>query len=106
MPSPLPKCAVLFHIRHKYHIFDLNKRRSFSLFEMRSFPFRSTQGSISFHCVVYFSFHVPSHFLMIPELIFFSRSNVYHCKSIFSAPFYVYTAKKFPGMEGLALHTS
>ena len=29
-----------------------------------------------------------------------SRSNVYHCKSIFSAPFYVYTAKKFPGMEG------
>ncbi|KAH9942096.1 velvet factor-domain-containing protein [Amylocystis lapponica] len=26
-------------------------------------------------------------------------SNVYHCKSIFSAPFYVYTAKKFPGME-------
>lgn len=29
------------------------------------------------------------------------RSNVYHCKSIFSSPFYVYTAKKFPGMEGL-----
>ncbi len=28
------------------------------------------------------------------------RSNVYHCKSIFSSPFYVYTAKKFPGMEG------
>ncbi|KAL7278780.1 hypothetical protein ACG7TL_007789 [Trametes sanguinea] len=26
-------------------------------------------------------------------------SSVYHCKSIFSAPFYVYTAKKFPGME-------
>ncbi|KAI0277190.1 velvet factor, partial [Russula aff. rugulosa BPL654] len=26
-------------------------------------------------------------------------SNVYHCKSIFSTPFYVYTAKKFPGME-------
>ncbi|KAI0341169.1 hypothetical protein BDW22DRAFT_1332963 [Trametopsis cervina] len=26
-------------------------------------------------------------------------SNVYHCKSIYSAPFYVYTAKKFPGME-------
>ncbi|TFK88251.1 hypothetical protein K466DRAFT_585711 [Polyporus arcularius HHB13444] len=26
-------------------------------------------------------------------------NNVYHCKSIFSAPFYVYTAKKFPGME-------
>ncbi|ETW80059.1 hypothetical protein HETIRDRAFT_117016, partial [Heterobasidion irregulare TC 32-1] len=26
-------------------------------------------------------------------------SKVYHCKSIFSAPFYVYTAKKFPGME-------
>ncbi|KAI0252299.1 velvet factor-domain-containing protein [Lactifluus subvellereus] len=26
-------------------------------------------------------------------------SNVYHCKSIFSSPFYVYTAKKFPGME-------
>ncbi|KAJ2977746.1 hypothetical protein NUW54_g11381 [Trametes sanguinea] len=25
--------------------------------------------------------------------------SVYHCKSIFSAPFYVYTAKKFPGME-------
>jgi hypothetical protein len=28
-----------------------------------------------------------------------NSSNVYHCKSIFSAPFYVYTAKKFPGME-------
>ncbi|KAH6912107.1 velvet factor-domain-containing protein [Coprinopsis sp. MPI-PUGE-AT-0042] len=26
-------------------------------------------------------------------------NNVRHCKSIFSAPFYVYTAKKFPGME-------
>lgn len=28
------------------------------------------------------------------------RNNVRHCKSIYSAPFYVYTAKKFPGMEG------
>ena len=27
-------------------------------------------------------------------------ANVHHCKSIFSARFYVYTAKKFPGMEG------
>ena len=27
-------------------------------------------------------------------------NNVHHCKSIYSAPFYVYTAKKFPGMEG------
>lgn len=26
-------------------------------------------------------------------------NSVRHCKSIFSAPFYVYTAKKFPGME-------
>ncbi|EJD04827.1 uncharacterized protein FOMMEDRAFT_153953 [Fomitiporia mediterranea MF3/22] len=26
-------------------------------------------------------------------------ANVHHCKSIFSAAFYVYTAKKFPGME-------
>ncbi|KAK0433480.1 velvet factor-domain-containing protein [Armillaria borealis] len=26
-------------------------------------------------------------------------NNVRHCKSIYSAPFYVYTAKKFPGME-------
>ncbi|KAI0743039.1 velvet factor-domain-containing protein, partial [Daedaleopsis nitida] len=26
-------------------------------------------------------------------------NTVYFCKSIFSAPFYVYTAKKFPGME-------
>ncbi|KAF8310734.1 hypothetical protein DL93DRAFT_2028334, partial [Clavulina sp. PMI_390] len=25
--------------------------------------------------------------------------KVHHCKSIFSNPFYVYTAKKFPGME-------
>ena len=28
------------------------------------------------------------------------RNNVRHCKSIYSTPFYVYTAKKFPGMEG------
>lgn len=28
-------------------------------------------------------------------------NNVRHCKSIYSAPFYVYTAKKFPGMEGV-----
>jgi len=28
-----------------------------------------------------------------------------HCKSIFSAPFYVYTAKKFPGMEGTWLES-
>ncbi|KAG8908759.1 hypothetical protein FRB99_002997 [Tulasnella sp. 403] len=26
-------------------------------------------------------------------------AQVHHCKSIFSMPFYVYTAKKFPGME-------
>ncbi|EIW76977.1 hypothetical protein CONPUDRAFT_168681, partial [Coniophora puteana RWD-64-598 SS2] len=26
-------------------------------------------------------------------------NSVRHCKSIYSAPFYVYTAKKFPGME-------
>lgn len=30
-------------------------------------------------------------------------ANVHHCKSIFSAPFYVYTAKKFPGMEGVCV---
>lgn len=73
----------------------------------RFVPFRSVPLGVlfSFLCVV-FSFHVPSHFLMILKLMIFSRSNVYHCKSIFSAPFYVYTAKKFPGMEGLALHTS
>ena len=29
--------------------------------------------------------------------------TVQHCKSVFSAPFYVYTAKKFPGMEGECL---
>jgi len=36
------------------------------------------------------------------ELITFYKfsNNVRHCKSIYSAPFYVYTAKKFPGMEG------
>ncbi|KIJ41917.1 hypothetical protein M422DRAFT_171624, partial [Sphaerobolus stellatus SS14] len=28
-----------------------------------------------------------------------SSGQVHHCKSIFSKPFYVYTAKKFPGME-------
>ncbi|KAF8346679.1 velvet factor-domain-containing protein [Amanita rubescens] len=28
-------------------------------------------------------------------------SNVRHRKSIYSAPFYVYTAKQFPGMEGM-----
>ncbi|KAJ7613779.1 velvet factor [Mycena polygramma] len=27
-------------------------------------------------------------------------NDVRHCKSIYSAPFYVYTAKKFPGVEG------
>ena len=31
------------------------------------------------------------------------RTSVRHCKSIYSAPFYVYTAKKFPGMEGVFL---
>jgi Velvet factor len=55
---------VLFHIRHKSHIFDPNKCRSFLLFEIRTFPFHSTRGSISFRCVV-FLFHVPSHSLMI-----------------------------------------
>lgn len=40
------------------------------------------------------------------ELTIFPRSNVYHCKSIFSTPFYVYTAKKFPGMEGSLLSPS
>ena len=106
LSSNVPALFVLFHIRHKTHIFDLNKRRSVSLFEIRTLPFRSTRGSISFHCFVFFIPCPPSHFLMILKLMIFSRSNVYHCKSIFSAPFYVYTAKKFPGMEGLELHTS
>ncbi|KAJ6447798.1 velvet factor-domain-containing protein [Mycena vitilis] len=30
-------------------------------------------------------------------------NDVRHCKSIYSAPFYVYTAKKFPGVEGAFL---
>jgi hypothetical protein len=73
----------------------------------RFVPFRSVPLGVLFHFIAsYFSFHVPSYFLMILNLMIFSRSNVYHCKSIFSAPFYVYTAKKFPGMEGLALHIS
>lgn len=33
-------------------------------------------------------------------LIAANRESVRHCKSIFSSSFYVYTAKKFPGMEG------
>jgi hypothetical protein len=31
------------------------------------------------------------------------RASVHFRQSIFSLPFYVYTAKKFPGMEGLSL---
>ena len=45
----------------------------------------------------FFSF-VPRH-TSYAEVI--SRTSVRHCKSIYSAPFYVYTAKKFPGMEGM-----
>jgi hypothetical protein len=29
-----------------------------------------------------------------------SRTSVRYCKAVYSTPFYVYTAKKFPGMEG------
>lgn len=37
-----------------------------------------------------------------PHVEVISRTSVRHCKSIYSAPFYVYTAKKFPGMEGMS----
>ena len=41
-----------------------------------------------------------------PDLLYrvfltFNRGKTTRFKSIFSAPFYVYTAKKFPGMEGV-----
>jgi hypothetical protein len=54
--------------------------------------------------------HCLSHFLLRlirtrADFIFHIVSNnVHHCKSIYSAPFYVYTAKKFPGMEGESFH--
>lgn len=41
-----------------------------------------------------------SFFFTFPSLIYPHSNTVRHCKSIHSAAFYVYTAKKFPGMEG------
>ena len=46
LSSNVPTLFILFHIRHKPHIFDPHKRRSVSLFEIRTLPFRSTRGSI------------------------------------------------------------
>lgn len=43
---------------------------------------------------------LPSSPLQSPYLIYAHSNTVRHCKSIYSAAFYVYTAKKFPGMEG------
>ena len=42
--------------------------------------------------------------LSVQDANYFFSNNVRHCKSIYSAPFYVYTAKKFPGMEGITFH--
>lgn len=71
------------------------------------------RGSFSFSSVLFTDFfHLSTsrvlHFIHLSDCLWqhwanhlHIRSNVYHCKSIFSSPFYVYTAKKFPGMEGL-----
>lgn len=49
-PSPSPPMCLLslscFTFVTNPHIFDPNKRRSVSLFEIRTLPFRSTRGSI------------------------------------------------------------
>ena len=62
---------------------------------------RSTRGFCPFKHVACSSFHSSVVCLWQQWANHVHRSNVYHCKSIFSSPFYVYTAKKFPGMEGL-----
>jgi hypothetical protein len=49
---------------------------------------------------------------LLPSALFYvliglHRSHVQFCKSVYSRAFYVYTAKKFPGMEGTApFHSS
>jgi hypothetical protein len=90
------------------------------LFHTMSQPISSPQALPCAPCTVSFSFssvlftdffHLSTsrvlHFIHLSDCLWHHwanhvhRSNVYHCKSIFSSPFYVYTAKKFPGMEGL-----
>ena len=101
----MPTLLVLFHISHNPHIFTSTSAVSCRFRDSCLFvPFYSGLLFISLRRV--FLFHFSYDFLMIPKLIFVSSSNVYHCKSIFSTPFYVYTAKKFPGMEGLSSNTS
>ena len=64
---------------------------------------RSTRAFCPFKHVACSSFHYLSDCFWTNHVLYYHvhRSNVYHCKSVFSSPFYVYTAKKFPGMEGL-----
>jgi len=50
--------------------------------------------------------YVPLHTPIYPNSLHRCSANVHHCKSIFSKAFYVYTAKKFPGMEGRHLFIS
>ena len=63
-----------------------------------------TEGSyrlkLSLYEVVGFVFDALSCAIKLTGML---RNNVRHCKSIYSTPFYVYTAKKFPGMEGASL---
>ncbi|OJA15813.1 hypothetical protein AZE42_09168 [Rhizopogon vesiculosus] len=97
------RCTTGSVVSSLYHLKDTENRNEDAGFFV--FPDLSvrTEGSYRlklslFEVVRSVSFcitHTPPHLLN-----FFPSNTVRHCKSIYSAPFYVYTAKKFPGMEG------
>ena len=99
------RCTAGSVVSSLYHLKDSENRGEDAAFFV--FPDLSVrmEGSYRlklslFEVVGYLFFYFIYRHTSYVKIIF--RTSVRHCKSIYSAPFYVYTAKKFPGMEGMS----
>lgn len=96
------RCTTGSVVSSLYHLKDAENRNEDAGFFV--FPDLSvrTEGSYRLKLSL---FEVVGYVLPFPLpalafLIYLHSNTVRHCRSIYSAAFYVYTAKKFPGMEG------
>ncbi|KZT59568.1 hypothetical protein CALCODRAFT_516019, partial [Calocera cornea HHB12733] len=80
------RCTTGQVVSSLYHLKDTENRNSDAGFFV--FPDLSVRTEGSYRLK-----------LSLFEIVGDRSMEVQHCKSIFSKPFYVYTAKKFPGME-------
>ena len=99
------RCTTGSVVSSLYHLKDTENRNEDAGFFV--FPDLSvrTEGSYRLKLSLFEVVGYVPLFSTRPSLIHSHSNTVRHCKSIYSAAFYVYTAKKFPGMEGwFSLH--